>query len=88
MAFQRVPQWEVRAKGVDVAAPFAFASQVSAVFQVRHDALDRALGDPHLVCNIPHPRLGLPRQADQDVRVIGQERPADVDHGRGYWRGG
>ena len=62
-------------ESVDVASSVAFPLEVAGLFQLRHDALCRALRDPDLSRDIPQPYVGVLGYAQQNVRVIGEERP-------------
>ena len=61
--------------GVSVAAPDALGRDVAAVDQLGEDALGRALGDAHAFGDVAQPDVGRLGQAQEDLRVVGEERP-------------
>ena len=75
MSLDRVPQGKSGSNLVTISTTLATPLEVPSFFQVGDDALDRALRDAHKLSNIAHPHLGLPRNAQQDVRVVGKKRP-------------
>lgn len=59
----------------------------SARFQIGNDALNGPLGDSHFGRNVPEYRRRASRQHDQNVRVIGEERPLATGRpGRRIWQ--
>ena len=71
----RVPEGEIRANLVAVAAPIALVREVARLLELRDDALNRALRDAHLLREIADPALGIPGDAEQHVAVVGEEGP-------------
>lgn len=71
----RVPHREIGMYLVAVPPPRSLPFEVAGRFEVGDDALHRALGDPHVGCHIPDPHLRVPGETDQDMAVVGQERP-------------
>ena len=64
--------------GVDpvvVAASDSFAGDVAGVDEVGDDALCGAFGDPDGLGEVAETRIGVAAQAEQDLRVVGQEPP-------------
>ena len=62
----------------EVAAPSSdsLPFQVARFHEVGDDPLGGAFGDADLLGDLAQPHLGVPRNAEQDVRVICQEGPA------------
>ena len=83
MSLDRVPKRKIGSDLVAVSTTMANPLYVPSFFQVGNDALDRALRDAYELSNIAHPRLRLPRNAQEDVRVVGEKRP-----GRLWFSGG
>ena len=67
--------------GLDLVAvppPVARAREVARVLELDDDALHGALGDPYLLGDVPDPAIRIPGDAQEDVRVIGQEGPRNL----------
>ena len=59
-----------------IAAAEATALEEAGLDQVGDDALDGSLGDPDVDRDISQPHFGITGDAEQDLRVVGDERPA------------
>ncbi|MEH3055355.1 MAG: hypothetical protein PGN13_15355 [Patulibacter minatonensis] len=55
--------------------PLTLAIEVVGLDEVGHDPLRRALGDPDALGDVAHADVGIAGDADDDVRVVGQEGP-------------
>ena len=60
---------------VAVAATVALALDVSRLDQVGEDALCGSLGDPDLLGNVAKPDVWRARDAEEHLRVVGEEAP-------------
>ena len=67
--------------GVVVAAAVASPRDVAGFRQVVNDPVGGAFGDPDPVANLSQADGRILRDAEQDERVIGQERPRGGDGG-------
>jgi hypothetical protein len=74
---------QVVADFVAVTATLANPGEVTGLFQVRDNALHGPFGDADQVGDVAHPNLGLSRQTEKDMGVIGQKSP----RGQGFDRG-
>ena len=83
MSLDRVPQRKIGSNLVAISTTLANSLDVPSFFQVGNDALHRALRDAYQISNIAHSRGRLPRNAQEDVRVIGKERPVRLPFPRG-----
>ena len=63
------------ADAVAVAATVALALDVSGLDQVGEDALCGSLGDPDLLGNVAKPDVWRAGDADEHLRVVGEEAP-------------
>jgi dihydroxy-acid dehydratase len=70
-----VPQRQIDPHFVPVATTLTHSAQVGVLFQFGDNPLDSPLRDADVARHVPNPRLGVPDQADQDVRVIREKRP-------------
>jgi hypothetical protein len=61
---------------VDVPAAFLRHREISGVLQFVHDAVDGALADADETGDFTQANVGLLRNADEHVGVVGEERPA------------
>jgi len=68
-----------------VPAALADPHQVARLLQIGDDALDGSLGDADPLGDLAHPDLGLARQAQEDVGVVGEEGPGRA-RGGGWGR--
>jgi len=59
--------------------------QVARLIEVGEDALCRSLGDAETGRKIPDPQIRIGSQADQGMRVVGEEGPASQADARGLW---
>ena len=79
VGLDRMPKLHFGMKLVAIAPPLADASDGPRFFQVGHDGLNRALGDPDTFCQISQACIRLLSKTDQHVCVIRQKGPARVD---------
>ena len=70
---------------VAIAAALPLARDQPLGLEVGQDLLDRALGDADALGDLAQPQLGLGRQGDQDVGVVGQEGPGVGRRGGCLW---
>ena len=75
MPLDGMSQREAGSDLVVVATATANSRDVSGLLQLPDDALHGALRDADQIGNVAHPNLRLARQTQENVRVIGQERP-------------
>ena len=75
MADDGVPQLAVRHDGIDIPSADAPPLHVTLVDQVADDPLGRALGDPNPLSNVAEPDFGIPRDAEQNRRMVRDKRP-------------
>lgn len=75
VCFQRMTQVTIGVDAVVVAASHLGALDVPAVDEVTDDELGRAGRDADLLGDRGQGLVGVGGQAQQDVRVVGQERP-------------
>jgi len=75
VSLDRVPERTIGSDLVAISTTMANPLDVPGLFQVGDDALDRALRDAYKLSNVAHSCLRLPRNAQQDVRVVGEKRP-------------
>ena len=66
---------------VSVASTHLLRLDASLGHKVVHDVLDRTLGDAHCIGYVAHADVGIAREADQHMPMIGQERPLPCTHG-------
>ena len=83
MTLDRVPKWQIGSHLVTIPTTMANPLDVPSFLQLCDDPLNGALGDAHQVSDVAHPHLRLPRNAQEDVRVVGEKRP-----GRLWFSGG
>ena len=67
---------------VGVASADAMAGEHAGLFEVLHDLLHGAFGDADLLGDVPEPGIGITRQADEDVGVVGEVGPLGLGGGR------
>lgn len=67
---------------VAVAAAYLGAGEVAARYELGNDALGSSLGDADLLCDVPHAGVGIPSDAQEDVRVVAEENPPELLVGR------
>ena len=60
-------------------APGSEVGQVAAVDQIAHNALSRTFGDTDPLGHVAQPDARIPRDAQQGMGVVGEERPL------GHW---
>ena len=75
MTLDRMPKREIGADLVAIPATMTTPLDVLCFFQVGDNPLDGALRDANEVSDISHAHLRLPRDAQQDVRMVGEKRP-------------
>ena len=73
--FERVAKGSVEADFVDVVAAVLGQVDVAGFDEVMHDAVNGAFADPDLAGDLREANLGVLGDADDDVGVVGQERP-------------
>jgi hypothetical protein len=66
-----VPEQAVWIDGVSVASAGAAAGQVTRSLQIGDDGLDGTLGETDDGADVPHPRLWVAGDLDQDMPVTG-----------------
>jgi len=71
----RVAHRAITGDFVFVLAASPVAGQVALFLEVGDDALHGALGDADACGDLAQPEAGVLRQAEQDVTVVGEERP-------------
>ncbi len=71
-----VAQGTVEVDDVVVRAAFLYDLQVAGVAELVHDAVHGPLTDTYPTCHLRQPNVGLLGDADEDVRVVREERPA------------
>lgn len=76
VALHGVAQRQIRLHLVGVAPALTGAAQVPGVDELADDALGGALGDPDDRCDVAKAYPRIPRDAEQDVSMVRQERPA------------
>lgn len=76
MGLDGVTQVLAREHFIVVFATNFFASNEPLFFQILHDPLHGPFGNPDLDRHLAEHQIGVRIERDQDVRVIGQERPA------------
>ena len=71
----RVPHWPVRPDSVEVSPAIADPVEVAGGDEVADDALGGPLSDPDPFGHVTQADAWIAGNADQGVRVVGQERP-------------
>lgn len=61
--------------GVVIAAADPLAPDIPALDQIGDDALSGALGDPDPFGDVAHAHAAVARDAEEDLRVVGDEAP-------------
>ena len=75
MSLDRVPKRQIGSDLVAIPTTMANPLDVSSFLQLGDDPLNGALGDAYEVSDVAHPHLRLPRNAQEDVRVVGEKGP-------------
>ena len=75
VSFDRVPKRKIGSDLVAIPTTLANSLEVPSFLQLGDDPLNGALGDPDQLSDVAHPHLRLPRNAQEDVRVVGEKRP-------------
>ena len=75
VSLDRVPKRQIGSHLVAIPPTMATPLEVPSFLQLGDDPLNGALGDADEVSDVAHPHLRLPRNAQQDVRVVGQKGP-------------
>ncbi len=78
VAFHCMPKWQIALYFVAVTSTFTAAEQVPGSLEIGYDPLHGAFCNPDTVRYVAHPRFGVCRQAEQNMGVVGQKRPARV----------
>src|SRR5207244_10703008 len=81
LAGERVRERKVWLDRVAVAPAVSLAGEVARCLELGDDAVGGALGDPDPLADLPQGQPGLIRDAEQQLTVVGQERPFR----RGSW---
>ncbi len=76
VARQRIGQRTLGVDQVGVSPPRSLARDVTLVCELRDDAVRCPFGDPHTLTDVTQANAGLIGDADQDLAVVGEERPA------------
>ena len=76
MPFDRVSKRQLRVELVFISPSDSYARKVAISDQVGNDALRGALGYANPFGHVAEPDLGVTRNAQQHMRVIGQEGPS------------
>lgn len=87
MSLDRMAEREIVPNFVPIPATLPDPFDVPAPFQIGNDPLDGALGDADHARDIAHPHLGLLRDAQEDMGVVGEKRPGRIRVWRGRLRG-
>jgi len=74
--FEGVSEGSLGVDCVAVSSAVLFAGNDFGLFKLGDDALDGALGDSDLNGDVAQASFGISQEADEDVGVICQERPA------------
>jgi hypothetical protein len=80
VTFCGVTQWEIAQHHVFIAATYFGHLQVPSLFQVGHNAVCGAFGDPYFGRNVSNSDLRLCGNGEKHMGMIRQERP------RWFWR--
>jgi predicted ATPase/class 3 adenylate cyclase len=72
----RITERQVRIESIVVAAAVANAPHVPGLLQIAQQAVRIALGDLGSLCDLLHPRVWIAGDREQDLGVIGDERPS------------
>ena len=75
MSLDRVPKRQIGSHLVAIPTTMANPLDVPSFLQLGDDPLNGALRDTYEVSDISHPRLRLPRNAQENVGVVGEKRP-------------
>ncbi len=75
MSLDRMPKGEIGSDLVAIPATMATPLDVLCFFQVGDNPLDGALRDAYEMSDISHAHVRLPRDAQEDVRMVGEKRP-------------
>ena len=70
-----MPEWTVGVDRVVITSALSFASQVATFFQVGHDPLNCAFGDPDAFSHNTKQDGRFLSDAEQDVCMIAEKRP-------------
>jgi EmrB/QacA subfamily drug resistance transporter len=74
-AGERIWQGQVGLDGIAVASAVTLAGDVASGYELDDDAVGGSFGDPDRVAEFAQPDLGVVRDADQHLSVVGEERP-------------
>jgi hypothetical protein len=65
---------------VAIASSHLLLAEIAVDYQVMDDQLHRPLGDPDGTSDVPRPCVRVSSQRDQDVPMVGEERPPCMVH--------
>lgn len=75
MLLNGVSEWYLRVDSIVISTPYLFSEKHSSFGKVRHDFLHCAFGDPYRIRHVPKQHVRVAREAQEDMRVIGEEGP-------------
>ena len=75
MLLKGMSQGHSKVHRVAIATTIPVLHKDAVLREFRKDSLDRPLGDPHLIRDLPRRHEGVLLQAHQDVRVVREKRP-------------
>jgi hypothetical protein len=75
VSLDRVPKRKIGSRLVAIPTTMANPLDVPSFRQLGDDPLNGTLGDAYEASDVAHPHLRLPRNAQQNVRVVGEKRP-------------
>jgi len=78
MRLDCVPQWGIGIEFVVVATSSAFVLEIVLLFELGNDPLSCSFCDPDTHCNLAKCRVRVFRDTEEDMRVVGKERPFGV----------
>ena len=88
VCFEWVTEFEVEADGVGISAADAGDFGEAGGDEFRDDFLHHAFGDPDERGDLSESGFGIAVEAEQDVHVVGEERPAWRVGAWVFWVGG
>ena len=75
VAIHGMAQWLIGMQPVAVPSSHPLPVEIPRFLELHHDPLRCPFGDPHRSSDVAEPDLPIPCDAQQHMRVIGQERP-------------
>jgi len=76
LCLERMTQRNIERESIVIASSFAAAAQHPCRFELDDDPVHGSLGDADQPCDVSEGRIRIAREADEDVGVVAQERPA------------